>query len=565
MALQSLTLAISPDGLRYFSAVLLDDALLRAMAQLTPPDRCLERPMINYGGHGSSTNFALDVKINLTGGAMASFKPAITSLTQQDNGHFAVVMTAINFQATYQWRERFTQQVCSFGFCSILGAIDRNYTYAIGFGSMVANVVFQFQPGDHAWQLTLRKSELTNTQVVPAIPSGSMLNNEVGGGFGSHVAKETEKVLDVTDFGSRFNALLAPLFGSIPASGHLTPQIVFHFPVGPGGLTFPGNSGMALGVSGEVRYNDVPYPGANPPQLALPPVPTSHHLHYYVADYAFNALFWAFFCAGGMHATASQGNVPDPAVLNTANYKGTPLQALYLAYPNLPMMALITARAAPTVQFEAVYDLSAAQLGQLRDRLPGAIYSLLEAGLVGAVYMDEAAFMAALVGLLGQADADQYKALIESVARVLGAVVRHRLGVDMQVLSHGSAVTAFTFELEQTDVLQGFVLDHSGNTQTLQFQFQIVPSLTVAKLLSSTITGIDAGAFAYIWNWVLQPVFASQMNKIGKAGVALPRIAGFNFLFAQAQITLNSGYVAVLANVEHIADGGAAQRDPARP
>ena len=55
---------------------------------------------------------------------------------------------------------------------------------------------------------------------------------------------------------------------------------------------------------------------------------------------------------------------------------------------------------------------------------------------------------------------------------------------------------------------------------------------------------------------VLQPEYARVLAAIGQAGVVLPRIPNFDFVFSEAVITLNSGYVNVVTDVQHTADAG---------
>jgi hypothetical protein len=108
--------------------------------------------------------------------------------------------------------------------------------------------------------------------------------------------------------------------------------------------------------------------------------------------------------------------------------------------------------------------------------------------------------------------------------------------------------------VRQTDVLQAFQLGISGSAQSLKFGFQIIPGLTTTTFVSSTVTGIDSGDFGYIWNLALQPAYAATVAKMGQAGVALPRIPGFDFLFAEAVVTVQQGYVDVLTDVQHTTD-----------
>jgi hypothetical protein len=467
-----------------------------------------------------------------------------------------MILVANNFLAKYNWNEQYDNYNCSIIGCHTTSHANNNYPYSVGFSQMTITIVFDFVFSNNDWQFNFISATATTTGVSPNIPSQSIVNIEENAGcFSTKVSESTQNAVDAIDFTTPIVALIQPLFTSIPASGNLTSNIVFQFPVGPSGLTFPNNNGIAAGVTGEVTFNGTPFNGSNPPQLSLPPVPTNNHLNYFASDYTFNALMWAFFEEGDLVALATPGNIPDPAALNTANYNNTPLQALYTAYPNMPMTANIKALAAPAVQFLQIYDLTATNIVKLQNQLPAVTYSKLQV-LKGSVFMDEPSFFAALVNAIGQADADQYKTLIESVANVVGAVVTHSTQVVLNVIDGGNTIPVITFDISETDVLQAFVLGISGTTQTLQFAFQIVQPLTTSTFVSSSIPGINSGDFGFIWNFVLQTVYATEVAKIGQAGVALPRIQGFNFLFNNATITLQPGYANVLCDVQYVTDDG---------
>jgi hypothetical protein len=172
------------------------------------------------------------------------------------------------------------------------------------------------------------------------------------------------------------------------------------------------------------------------------------------------------------------------------------------------------------------------------------------------VFMNEATFFEALVHTIGQANADQYKVVIESVANVVAGLVTHNAQVILNVIDSAKTIPVITFDVSETDILQAFVLGISGTTQTLQFAFQIVQPLTTSKFVSSSIPSINSGDFSFIWNFVLQTVYATEVAKIGQAGVALPRMQGFDFLSNNATITLQPGYANVLCDVQYVTDDG---------
>jgi hypothetical protein len=555
MSLQGLTVAISPSGAQYFANLLLVPNIASALQGVTVPNNTIPIPEICLASSRYSSTWADNISIALSGGSLSSFNPAFQNLSQGADGTFTLVISASNVVVHYNWNEQYDTKVCT-AWCVKAGHTNNNYNYTIGIGSFQITAVFQFayHSAANTWGLDLISTSSTTSSLSPNIPSNSIVNDEeYSGCFSRKVSDATQAAVSAIDFNSPINALLKPLFKSIPASGQLTSDIAFQFPIGPSGLAFPGNAGIATGVTGIASYQGAAYDGANPPQLPVPAVPTDHHLNYYVSDYTINSLFWAFYSQGLLVALATPANIPDPAALNTANYNNTPLQALYNAYPNVPMTAAISATAAPTVAFKQIYDLTGLNLPNLQGKLPTDTYNKLLA-LTGQVFFQETAFFAALVNAIGETDADRYKTTIESVALVTAAVVQHDNQVVMNVIVNGETIPVFTLSIQETDVLQAFVLGTSGTTQTLQFAFQIVPPLTTAALVSSTIPGINASSFPFIWNYVLQTVFATEVAKMGQAGVALPRIQGFNFLFTSATVTLNAGYAAVLTDVLHVSD-----------
>jgi LBP / BPI / CETP family, C-terminal domain len=363
----------------------------------------------------------------------------------------------------------------------------------------------------------------------------------------------TKAAVDTIDFSAAVNAAIRPLFSAVPSTGQITTDIAFQFQEGPAGLTFPGDAGIVAGVTGVAMYRGISFSGPNPPTLPTPSIPAAKHLSYDVSDYSLNSLTWAFFSAGSLQRNVGPGDIPDPAVLNTANYKDTPLQALYDGYPDQAMTATITATSAPIVTFEQVYVITDAAYAALRPQLHPDAYTKLGA-LLHQPFLSEAKFFATLANDLGQAPAGQYKTIIEAAALTDAAVASSAQRVVLNVVADGTQIPVITFDVSQTDVLQDLVLGASGAAQSLKFSFQIVPDLTATTYVSSTVNGIDKSDFTFIWNWALQPAYAATMAMIGQAGVALPRIPGFDFLFDQASLTTQAGYINVITDVLHTTD-----------
>lgn len=576
MPLQGMSIAMSLSGIQYFVQTSLQPSIVSALQNLSVPDNTIKAG--NIMGAGNSRQLAgegwppptqvawgVNTVVALSQGRMSSFNPTFAAITQGPNGEFTLKLTAKNAVVNYTWVETYDLQHCSSyappgpnSGCTDQGSRRHQYDYQMGIGTFEVAIVFKLQYAANAWQLSFVSGTPTTSDLSPNIPAGSLLNHqEISGCFSVHVSSSTQQALEDTNLAGPVRAALEPLFGSIPASGRLTRDLAFDFALGPSGLSFPGDAGLAAGVSGTTIWNETVYPGTNPPQLALPSIPTDHHLSYDVSDYSINGLFWGFFSAGLLKTTASAANSPDPAYFNTSIFQGSPLQALYLAYPNAPLTYELSALSAPQVNFQPIYELTAQAINGMKPPLPPNVATELSV-LEGLVFTSEPEFFAQLVNTLGETLADRYKTVIEKAALATTALVKHSNQAIMNVIAHGDTIQVLKFDVTETDSLDGFKLGISGTTQTLQFGFTIVPGLTTATFVSSPIPGIgNNGGFAYIWNLALQPQFANVAKAIGERGVALPRIQGFNFLFEEATVTLENGYANVLTDVKHVNESGA--------
>ncbi|MEM7052792.1 MAG: hypothetical protein AAF604_24215 [Acidobacteriota bacterium] len=554
MTLQGLTVALSESGIDAFAKDLVADQIAGQLAKLTPPNNSF--PVKDFGvpdGDGSD-NYE-DIKITLSGGSLSGFDPVYQSISQGSDGAFSLTMKASDFKVEYNWNEKYKEYICT-TICFPAESHDKNYHYEVSFDSLVITVGLQLSYSSGTWDLKV--SGVTSQPSAPkaSIPHDSILNNqEVSGCFQTRISKQTKNAVSTIDFQTPIKALVGNLGVQIPSTGKLTQDITFDFGTGPSGLSFPGDQGVQVGVTGQVTYENTPYSGGTPPQLPLPAVPTSKHLAYYAAAYEFDALFWAFYKQGLLKELITPGDLPDPSPLYTNTYKNTPLQGLYTQYPNHTMTAYVAAAAAPTTAFQTVYDLSTAVLGKLKSTLPGDVFDKLQ-GLANQYYLSEASFFTSLVAALGKNDANQWKSTIENAAEGAGTVVSHENRVTINVLQNGKSLPAFSFSVVQQDVLSNLALgiSKSGTTQTLQFGFQVVPGTVTTKLIHSAIPSITTNNFGYIWSFVLEPEFANEVALMGKQGVALPRIPGFEFLFDKAEISIEAtdgGYVAVQTDFEY--------------
>jgi len=128
-------------------------------------------------------------------------------------------------------------------------------------------------------------------------------------------------------------------------------------------------------------------------------------------------------------------------------------------------------------------------------------------------------------------------------------VVSHDIRYTLTIQNNQPDAPEIVFDVQRTDVLANLVLGIGDNQyQTLQFSFQQVN--WQSTFLSSTVPNFDGSMFPATWNVVGETEYVALLQKLGATGVPLPMMNGLQFDFANAQISLNQGYVGILANVK---------------
>jgi hypothetical protein len=707
--MQALTLAISLTGLRYLVQYYLGGSMESVLSTgLVPPDTTVPVQDIVVDPTKAGSTRYTNIRVSLSGGSLENFKPIFQSLTQGDNSRFTITLVASGMSVHYTWSEHY--EIWEGPHDS--GPGGGTWPYSMSVGSFTITVPFSLTQQARSYTLTVGKVSATPTGMQPNIPGKSIVQEQPGPCFTQAVDGTTVQALENIDFSTAVQNLLQNLFGTIPASGQLTPDIVFNFTEGDSPLAFSGNEGLTVGVTGNTTWKGEAYAGGTPPSLAIPSVPATNHVHLFASDYQFNELYWAFYKDGRLDTTIIGGQLPDPGMLNTKYYQNGALAPLYRKYPNLPMTVGVAPQTAPTVTFQTAYQLSfgdngvlttqemalppnvyqelesiqgtvylsaeayssalqtalgpdaaqytqqiiqasvvagpfsqvyqvtAAGLSSLQSQLPSGVYQQLSGaltagqvfvdkawllvtvenavgtlplanqyapvieaafavsgscnqvywvtpgtngalttlvdqipadvyndltGLANVVYLDQASFSSDVQNAIG-ADAGQYSAQIQRLAQVNGAIATHDVLAVFNVIRAGQTIPCFTVHFKETDFQQNFHLGNAGYNQTVKFDFQLINSETSASLVSSNIPGINASDFPTIWNYILQPVYALEMQKMAHTGVPLPFMAGLKFLFDQATVAIQPGYADIHADIEYFASAafaGALSRDPA--
>nr|MDQ5824921.1 hypothetical protein [Chloroflexota bacterium] len=273
--MQAITVAIGPAGVTYFANELVAVDLISALSQLKPPDRNIPigRIDIDYSN-------AQDIRIRLNDGSLSNFSPTFQQVGQGSGGQFAITLQAASFEAVYNWEETYKWTFCYNAggqvgiLCDPTKNKDKSFTYKPSIGGLTVSVPtqFKFDATSQSWQIAVGTSSGSTSNVKSNIPSDSILHEQDQECFSSHVDDATAQSIASIDFSSAIQAVLPPMFKSIPESGHLTQDIVYDFGLGDSGLNFPGDNGLTVGVTGSVTYKGTPYPGTPPASLPVPPV-----------------------------------------------------------------------------------------------------------------------------------------------------------------------------------------------------------------------------------------------------------------------------------------------------
>ncbi len=568
--MQALTVAIGPAGINYFSKQLVAGELTNALTKLKPPDRQIP---VNDFGIGPPTQLFSRISINLSNGSLSNISPTFQSVTQQAGGQFQAVIAASNFNENYAWHETYHEEDEYSGPDGPYWKdydVVHDYNYSAGIGELTTTVVlgFSYDQAAGSYDIDVVSVSGSPTNISPNVPGGSIINYTAAG-WTFHVSQALLDALSVADFSKPLGTIFPPLLHSIPASGQLTPDIRYEFGLGDKGLTFPNDQGIAIGVTGRVTYQDQYYPGTPPAPLPLPPVPAAtdtHHLQVYVSDYELNALHWAFYQAGLLDVTAVPGDFPnDPDILAVATYASwIPAFQDYIDYS---MHVQVKPNQPPVVTFQDVYQFTDDAISLLKSQLPSDLYGWIAGAAIGTTHRayvsfdDVKADVTALCARHKYTPTGQDWTYIETATHAMGMVATQDLEFTLTI-DDSADNPNIVFDVQRTDILENLGLGESGTAQTLKYSFThaygknaagAIAVLVVVTFRSTTVPGFTSGDLfgTMIWPGVGEPKYDEAVSYMGQQGVPLPIMAGFQFLFEQAVLSIQKGYVSVLAQVAY--------------
>jgi hypothetical protein len=118
----------------------------------------------------------------------------------------------------------------------------------------------------------------------------------------------------------------------------------------------------------------------------------------------------------------------------------------------------------------------------------------------------------------------------------------------LRIQNNAAPAPNVVFSVKRNDVLTNLNLGIStNNTQTLQFDFMNADNAVTYQ--SSSIPGFNGPIFESIVWVIAESLYAQNLSELGKTGVPLPIMQDFQFDFGSAQVSLQNGYVSIMANI----------------
>ncbi|PWB35113.1 hypothetical protein DCO48_03755 [Pseudomonas sp. SDI] len=561
--MQTLTIAIGQAGIDFFCRQFLSPRLQDLIRSMPVPDRLIDVGSFTGSGSGMGTDYS-NVKVALSSGYLQGFSPAYRSVTQLASGNptgseFKLEFVASGFSAQYQWHETGKSKECTQDIRGMVVCkshdIDHRFNYAPGFSSLQIHVTaaFEFNTASSTYEVVEHRCVADPGEVSANIPSGSIVRNEIQGCTTTEVSATTREAVSTLDFSALINQIMPASLRSIPSSGNLGHDILFEFGLGESGLGFDsteGRNGLRIGVTGGVRYKGEAYPAPAPEPLGLPPIPAAsdpNYLQTYVSSYSINGLQWACFKAGLLHTSATTGNIPNPDALRCATY--VPVVEALSEYEDNDLYAEIVSTEAPTTEFQSVWEMTDATLARVAN-IPGITAEMPAVmKLRGHSYIEQRDLENALAKWKVSAP------LITDIvnyARQSGMVMRQNLKFTVFIDTGEQTPPKLEFTVSRIDLLTNLRLGLAPTSiaQTLKFDYQKNSAKTT--FLSTTIPGVaeDLGTpFGNMLWTVVESKYDDCLQRMGAEGVPLPMMEMFHFVFEQAELSVQQGFVSIKAKV----------------
>lgn len=521
--MQTQTMAIGQKGIEFFCQQYLAVKLQDLIRTMTVPNRVIDVGNFRGSGSGMGTDYT-HVKVELTSGRLENFHPLYQSVSQLPSGNpsgseFVLDFVASNFSVAYQWRETGRSKECMQMVSGQVSCQTRDfnhpYDYWPGFGRLEIRVTTAFEyrstttaTGVHmSYDVVARNSTGSASDCSANIPSRSVIRNEIDGCWTNEVLDTTRSAVADINFGALINQIMPPTLHSIEDSGKLGNDIRFIFGLGNDGMKFStaaGSNGLQIGITGYISHRGEYYPEPVTPPLGLPPIPQANdpnYLHTYISAWSINGLQWACYKAGLLHAQASRSNVPYPEQMACAGYiEFVPELA---DYADKYLVAEIRVEGPPTTEF---------QLFRIPDpNVP------------------------------------------DSFITTPGMVMQQNLRFMVLVDTGEPSPPYFVYSAQRTDYLTHLRLGVAPGTTVQTLQFDCLKMRSSYTFIDSSFASVNARTFARpasdLFNLV-ETDYEKNLASMGKRGVPIPMMQMFRFVYQDAQISVQDGFVAIHARVQ---------------
>ncbi len=304
----------------------------------------------------------------------------------------------------------------------------------------------------------------------------------------------------------------------------------------------------------------------------------TYHLQIYVSDYVINGLYWAFANAGQLTETVTPEVLSslhlDTSVLDVQTYiNGIPNIPIYQnllndlsPYSQDAMYAHISPQIdsnnqpiPPTVEFGTAYVFNSTNMSTLQSQMPDVYKVIQPTAISGHAYATKDALVDALSDLNKkkiQIDPSLFPQ-IEQYVQEYALVVTHNVKITCTIQDSSTPpaqLPYFICTMQRYDILTDLKLgiSASGNAQTLQFTHtDCKPDPVFTMVESNFITDSnDLQFFIVALTQGGEPVYNNLLNTLGSNGTPIPIMQGFQFVFEEALVNLEQGYIGILANVE---------------
>ena len=548
--MQAITIAIGKKGIDYFTRNLMAGAALEALGKLRPENR-----------EGISVDdfrdFSVDYKeitISLLEGKLKGFSPTFVGVRQLKD-EFEMELVAKDFEASFQWHERYLQ-CWNFNGEPIEELRQRkidDFSLEVQSLSTKPTLSFKYDEKNRSYSIKVARVTTPRPSVTSKVPRDSIVNKQTSAGcFGRKCSEMTATSIAKINFSGPLKEIFKGVLKSIPASSKLTPDIAFSFEIGDSPMTFPKGQGIQIGATGVASYRGKAYSAEPKPKIQVPPVPDDakhdHHLTVYVSDWAFNGLKWTYYKSGRLDLTLRPSDLPKKETLEADTYAKQ--FSAFEQYRGSDMTARIKPLAAPSTSFRAVYLFLDKVMNTLKAKLPPRTFGkLADIKNHGFVSLEDLRTKLTSLGV----DKSHHQE-IGRVAERRGMVTTQDLRFQIDIENGQKPAPNIIFDLKRADILTDLKLGIQGKkTQTLKFTF--LNSYTKADFRSTTIPGfeVDHEKFAtLIWPKVGEKRYAEAMRGLGKLGVPMPIMEGFQFRFAQAETRIEDGFVSISAQVRFV-------------